>query len=105
MELNGECKFISNPLFSIQIFQTFSLFRLSGILGHLGQTSRMKRSSDAQDIAMILPNNEVCLAGHKLIFRVPTELEEAEKFREALNTFIMMMSHLHGGNSGYYNTI
>ena len=105
VELNGECKFISNPLFSIQIFQTFSMFRLSGILGHLGQTSRMKRSSDAQDIAMILPNNEVCLAGHKLIFRVPTELEEAEKFREALNTFIMMMSHLHGGNSGYYNTI
>lgn len=60
---------------------------------------------ESKDIAMILPNNELCFAGHKLIYKLPTELEEAEKFREALNTFILMMSHLHGGHSGYYNTI
>ena len=78
-------------------------FRLSGILGHL--QTRSKRSIESTDIATILPNNELCFAGHKLIFKMPENMEKAEKFKEALNTFIMMMSHLHGGNSGHYNTV
>ena len=57
------------------------------------------------DIAQILPNHEVCFAGHKLIFKAPEEEVKAENFREALNTFILMLSHLHGGHSGYYNTV
>ena len=87
--------------------QTFLLFRLSGILGHLGHLpTRLKRSSESpMDIAQILPNHEVCFAGHKLIFKAPEEEVKAENFREALNTFILMLSHLHGGHSGYYNTV
>ena len=85
----------------------FLLFRLSGILGHLGHLqTRSKRSLESPiDIAKILPNHELCFAGHKLIFKVPDGEAKAEKFREALNTFILMMSHLHGGHSGYYNTV
>ena len=88
-------------------FNDFLLFRLSGILGHLGHLqTRSKRSSESpMDIAKILPNHELCFAGHKLIFKVPDGEAKAEKFREALNTFILMMSHLHGGHSGYYNTV
>ena len=89
------------------ISQTFLLFRLSGILGHLGHLqTRSKRSSESpMDIAQILPNHEVCFAGHKLIFKAPEGEAKAENFREALNTFILMLSHLHGGHSGYYNTV
>ena len=96
---------------SINLYKTLYLnsskvafnFRLSGILVNL--QTRSKRSTDPEDIATILPNNEICFAGHKLIFKVPSDLKEAEKVREALNTFILMMSHLHGGHSGYYKTI
>ena len=63
------------------ISQTFLLFRLSGILGHLGHLqTRSKRSSESpMDIAKILPNHELCFAGHKLIFKVPKAEAKAEK--------------------------
>ena len=66
-------------------FNDFLLFRLSGILEHLGHLqTRSKRSSESpMDIAKILPNHELCFAGHKLIFKVPDGEAKAEKFRDA----------------------
>lgn len=66
--------------------------------------SRGKRStgSNGKEIAQILPNGNICFAGRKLPFRVPSNDDNAEILREALNTFIMLMSHMRGKNSAHF---
>ena len=67
--------------------------------------SKRETKESSVEIAKILPNGEICFAGQKLIFKAPKDEDKLEKLKEALNTFIMMMSHLHGTNSGHYNTL
>ena len=85
-----------------------SFCRLIGILENIEQhPSRNKRSTNHRpiQIAKILPNREICFAGHNLLFKIPENPTEAEIFREAINTFILMLSHLRGKPSGYFQTI
>jgi len=71
--------------------------------------SRSKRStttgSNGIPIAQILPNGEICFAGRKLPFRVPSNEDNAENLREALNTFIMLMAHRRGKNSHHFQSL
>ena len=82
------------------------IFRLIGILENIEKhPSRNKRSFRPIQIAKILPNREICFAGHNLLFNIPENPTEAEEIREAINTFILMLSHLRGKPSGYFQTI
>ena len=62
-------------------------------------------SQQGMQIAKILPNREICFAGHNLMFKIPENPTRAEELREAINTFILMLSHLRGKPSGYFQTI
>ena len=99
-------------IFSIFPMLKLYIFRLIGILGNLDtpQQFRKKRSTTNHSqqgiqIAKILPNREICFAGHNLMFKIPENPTRAEELREAINTFILMLSHLRGKPSGYFQTI
>ena len=95
---------VSRSLESLQSTQRFVLSsRLSGILHQI--QNRFKRSYKSEDIVTILPNNDVCFVGHKLKFKLPSDQQRAQEFREALNIFITMLSHNHKGYSGHYNFV
>ena len=49
-------------------------------------------------IARVLPNRSVCFAGRKLPHKMPLDIQGAGRFREILNTFIMLLRHNHGEN-------
>ena len=70
---------------------------------------RNKRSitdeGNGKPIAQILPNGNICFAGHKLPFRAPSNEDKAESLREALNTFILLMSHRRGYKSGHFQSL
>ena len=81
-------------------------FRLSGILTHMRRSGykRNGNRSQGKEIARILPNGNICFAGKKLPVRVPADEDKAENLREALNTFIMLMSHRRG-NTNYFQSL
>ena len=66
---------------------------------------RQKRSIESRGIVEMMPNKAICFAGRKLKYPMPSERVRAEKFREILNTFILMLSHLHGETSGHFEPI
>ena len=67
--------------------------------------SRQKRSIEPRGIVEVMPNRTICFAGRKLKYPMPSETVRAEKFREVINTFIMMLSHLRGEESGHFEPI
>ena len=68
--------------------------------------NRHKRSIEPKRIVELMPNKkDICFAGRKLKYPMPSEKVKAEKFRQVLNTFILMLSHLHGESSGHYEPI
>ena len=83
---------------SVSELQFNSSFRLHGILTNLYRKPRGKRSSldDGKEIAKILPDGEICFAGRKLPFHAPSDERNLEIFSEALNTFIVLISHIRG---------
>ena len=81
-----------------------------GILTNLRLSrTRGKRSTEdegnGKQIAQILPNGNICFAGRKLPFRAPSNEDNAESLREALNTFIKLMSHRRGRHSGHFQSL
>ena len=66
-----------------------------------GSTAGRTGSTGIQ-IAQILPNGDICFAGRKLAFRAPSN---TESLRDGLNTFIMMMAHRRGKQSGYFQPL
>ena len=71
--------------------------------------TRGKRSTEdegnGKQIAQILPNGNICFAGRKLPFHAPTNEDNAESLREALNGFILWMSHRRGHHSGHFQSL
>ena len=81
-----------------------------GILTNLRLSrTRGKRSTEdegnGKQIAQILPNGNICFAGRKLPFRVPSNEDNAESLGEALNGFILWMSHRRGNHSGHLQSL
>ena len=73
-----------------------------------GRLSRGKRTTDqrnGKEIAQILPNGDICFAGLKLPIRAPSNEDHAETLREALNTFILLLSHRRGKESGHFQPL
>ena len=68
--------------------------------------NRRKRSTNAGgngiEIAQILNDGTICFAGRKLPIRAPSNAADAEMVREALNTFILLMSHMRGKNAAHF---
>ena len=54
---------------------------------------------NGKEIAQIWNDDgSICFAGRKLPFRVPDGADNLEILREALNTFIVLLSHIRGKN-------
>ena len=69
------------------------------------EASETSETSEAKRIVEIMPNQDICFAGKKLKHPMPSDPEKAEIIREALNTFILMLSHTHGQTSNHFETI
>ena len=69
-------------------------------MANLFRNSRGKRTSQSgKEIAQIWNDDgSICFAGRKLPFRVPDGADNLEILREALNTFIVLLSHIRGKN-------
>eukprot|EP00093_Oithona_nana_P009264 09264.XXX_20554_19041_1 [CDS] Oithona nana genome sequencing. len=72
---------------------------LHGIMTNLFRSSRGKRSNvqSGKEIAKIWNDDRsICFAGRKLPFQVPDGAHNMEVLREAINTFIVLLSHIRG---------
>ena len=69
-------------------------------MANLFRNSRGKRTiENGKEIAQIWNDDgSICFAGRKLPFRVPDGADNLEILREALNTFIVLLSHIRGKN-------
>ena len=67
-------------------------------MANLFRNSRGKRTiENGKEIAQIWNDDgSICFAGRKLPFRVPDGADNLEILREALNTFIVLLSHIRG---------
>ena len=66
---------------------------------NLFRSSRGKRSNfqTEKEVAKIWNDDRsICFAGRKLPFRVPDGAHNMEVLREAINTFIVLLSHIRG---------
>ena len=65
---------------------------------NLFRSSRGKRTiQSGKEIAKIWNDDgSICFAGQKLPFRVPDGAQNLKIWRQALNTFIMLLSHIRG---------
>ena len=92
---------VSTPKFlKIQTFSHLVIFRLHGIMTNLFRNTapRGKRTVESgKEVAKIWDDDRsICFAGRKLPFRVPDGDRNMEILREALNTFIVLLSHIRG---------
>ena len=92
---------VSTPKFlKIKLFHIWSFFRLHGIMTNLFRNTapRGKRTVESgKEVAKIWDDDRsICFAGRKLPFRVPDGDRNMEILREALNTFIVLLSHIRG---------
>ena len=69
-----------------------------------GYKRNANKRSQGKQIAQLLPDGTICFAGKKLPVRIPSNEDKAAKFREALNTIIMSLSHRRG-NSNYFQSL
>ena len=69
-------------------------------MANLFRNSRGKRTiQSGKEIAQIWNDDgSICFAGRKLPFRVTDGADNLEILREALNTFIVLLSHIRGKN-------
>ena len=91
-----------------EILTDFEQTRLSttGRIGSTGSNeSTGSNQSGGKQVAQILPNGNICFAGSKLPIRVPSNEDNAETLREALNTFIILMAHRRGKDSSYFQSL
>ena len=71
---------------------------------HLFRGKRaIEGESNGKQIAQILPDGSICFAGHKILKK--NEVNDDETLREALNTFILLLSHRRGKSSGYFQPL
>ena len=61
-----------------------------------------EKRKNGQTIARIMPEGTICFAGRKLPVGLPSNEDEAYILREALNTFILLMSHRRGQSSDHF---
>ena len=71
-----------------------------GMNVHVGYQA--KRSNGPSQIAQILPNGNICLAGQMMRSKVPSDPQKAREFIEIINAFILFLGHVHGQQSGHF---
>lgn len=70
-----------------------------------GDKRKKTHDDDPQEIAQILPNNQICFAGVRLDYKLPRERGNAQNFVDIINAFSQYMSHNQAMRSGTFRRL